>query len=79
MKVESYLEIPKRRFKIYLSGKVHDLSRREAEILYEGLHEALDKPPLLRYQECNDRYSHGPHAWGSDGLNYCGGRSFDVT
>lgn len=72
-------EVKRHRFKVSHNGQTWDLDDDEANELFEALRDKLGKPPALRYKGCEDRYSHGPHAWGADGLNYCTGRSFDAT
>lgn len=52
-----------------------ELTKEEADALYEGLAEALGKP-AFKWGKCGDRYSHGPHL---DGDSFCRGRSFDAT
>lgn len=68
-------DVSAKRFKI---GD-HELNEEEANALYEELGKKLNKPPSLKWNKCDERYSHGPHTWGKDGLQYCSGRSFDAT
>lgn len=53
-----------------------ELTREDADVLYNKLGEVLGKPPTPRWAPCGDRYSHGPHHT-KDG--FCRGRSFDAT
>lgn len=73
------IEIKETQYLVKLSGKIHTLTKKQADALFEELSKALNKPPLMHFSNCSDRFSHGAHAWGKDGLNYCSGRSFDVT
>lgn len=66
-------------YKIVIEGNIFRVSEETANELYDQLGQALNKPPQMRYKGCGDRFSHSPHAWGKDGLNYCMGRSFDAT
>lgn len=65
-------------FVIDPSGVALTLEREAAQALYRNLGRALGVP-TFEYRGCDNRLSHGAHAWGKNDAYYCHGRSFDAT